>query len=72
VPQGFVANRLQGAIFRECVYLVKEGVVSVDELDDVVTNSIGRVGRQGAHFSPSIWQADRRGSPTSSGNFHPA
>jgi ketoreductase RED1 len=39
--RSFVANRLQGAIFRECVYLVKEGVVSVDELDDVVTNSIG-------------------------------
>jgi len=39
--RSFVANRLQGAIFRECVYLVKEGVVSVDELDDIVTNSIG-------------------------------
>jgi ketoreductase RED1 len=39
--RSFVANRLQGAIFRECVYLVKEGVVSVEELDDVVTNSIG-------------------------------
>jgi ketoreductase RED1 len=39
--RSFVANRLQGAIFRECVYLVKEGVVSIEELDDVVTNSIG-------------------------------
>jgi len=39
--RSFVANRLQGAIFRECVYLVKEGVVSVDELDDIVTSSIG-------------------------------
>jgi ketoreductase RED1 len=38
---GFVANRLQGAIFRECVYLVSQGVVSLDQLDDVVTNSLG-------------------------------
>lgn len=38
---GFVANRLQAALFRECVYLVREGVVTVDELDDIVTNSIG-------------------------------
>jgi len=38
---GFVANRLQRAIFRECCYLVIEGVVKVDELDDIVTSSIG-------------------------------
>jgi ketoreductase RED1 len=38
---GFVANRLQAALFRECVYLVSEGVVTLDELDDIVTNSIG-------------------------------
>ncbi|MGN8550479.1 3-hydroxyacyl-CoA dehydrogenase NAD-binding domain-containing protein [Bradyrhizobium sp. 13971] len=39
--QGFVANRLQRAIMREACYLVQEGVVTVDELDDVVTSSIG-------------------------------
>ena len=38
---GFVANRLQSAIFRECVHLVREGVVRVDELDEIVTQSIG-------------------------------
>ena len=38
---GFVANRLQRAIFRECCYLVIQGVVKVDELDDIVTSSIG-------------------------------
>jgi ketoreductase RED1 len=38
---GFVANRLQSALLRESVHLVLEGVVSVDELDTVVTNSIG-------------------------------
>lgn len=38
---GFVANRLQRAFFRECVYLVEQGVVTVDELDDIVTSSIG-------------------------------
>ncbi|MET8814979.1 3-hydroxyacyl-CoA dehydrogenase NAD-binding domain-containing protein [Streptomyces sp. NPDC004549] len=38
---GFVANRLQAAIFRECVHLVAEGVVTEQELDDIVTSSIG-------------------------------
>ena len=38
---GFVANRLQAAIFQESVFLVTEGVVTLEELDDVVTNSLG-------------------------------
>jgi ketoreductase RED1 len=38
---GFVANRLQAALFREAVYLVSQGVVSEQALDDVVTSSIG-------------------------------
>jgi ketoreductase RED1 len=37
----FVANRLQSALLQESIHLVKEGVVTVEELDDVVTNSIG-------------------------------
>lgn len=39
---GFVANRLQAAIFRECVHLVAEGVVTEQELDEVVTSSLGQ------------------------------
>ncbi|MDR2236854.1 MAG: hypothetical protein LBE92_12085 [Chryseobacterium sp.] len=38
---GFVANRLQAAIFRECISLVKDGVVNVKELDDIMTASLG-------------------------------
>jgi ketoreductase RED1 len=38
---GFVANRLQAAIFRECVSLGAQGVVTVDELDSIVTHSVG-------------------------------
>ena len=38
---GFVANRLQAAIFRECVSLVAQGVVTVGELDSIVTHSVG-------------------------------
>ncbi|MBB5120235.1 hydroxylacyl-CoA dehydrogenase [Streptomyces eurocidicus] len=38
---GFVANRLQSALFRECVHLVAEGVVTEAELDEIVTDSIG-------------------------------
>ncbi|MGW4486882.1 3-hydroxyacyl-CoA dehydrogenase NAD-binding domain-containing protein [Amycolatopsis sp. NPDC004368] len=39
---GFVANRLQAAIFRECVHLVAEGVVTEQQLDEVVTSSLGQ------------------------------
>ena len=38
---GFVANRLQSALFRESVHLVMEGVVTPEELDQVVTESVG-------------------------------
>ncbi|MFF7385459.1 3-hydroxyacyl-CoA dehydrogenase NAD-binding domain-containing protein [Streptomyces griseoluteus] len=38
---GFVANRLQSALFREAVHLVAEGVVTEAELDAIVTDSIG-------------------------------
>lgn len=38
---GFVANRLQAAIFQESVFLVAEGVVTLDQLDDIVTSSLG-------------------------------
>jgi ketoreductase RED1 len=38
---GFVANRLQAALFREAVNLVIEGVVTESELDTIVTSSVG-------------------------------
>lgn len=38
---GFVANRLQSAIFQEAVHLVLSGIVTAEELDRVVTESVG-------------------------------
>ncbi|MEU0383676.1 3-hydroxyacyl-CoA dehydrogenase NAD-binding domain-containing protein [Streptomyces chartreusis] len=38
---GFVGNRLQNALSREAVYLVQEGVVTPEDLDKVMTNSLG-------------------------------
>ena len=38
---GFVANRLQAALFRESVHLVSTGVVSMENLDKIVSSSIG-------------------------------
>jgi ketoreductase RED1 len=38
---GFNANRLQSALFREAVHLGGHGLVTEQELDDVVTSSIG-------------------------------
>ncbi|WP_367621023.1 3-hydroxyacyl-CoA dehydrogenase NAD-binding domain-containing protein [Streptomyces olivoreticuli] len=37
----FVANRLQSALLQESVHLVREGVVTVSELDEIVTQSVG-------------------------------
>lgn len=38
---GFVANRIQAAVIRESVSLVRQGVVSVEDLDVAVTQSLG-------------------------------
>lgn len=38
---GFVANRLAFALLREAVHLVDQGVVSVEELDEIVQSSMG-------------------------------
>jgi glutaryl-CoA dehydrogenase len=38
---GFVANRLQAAVVQESVHLVEQGVVTLEELDAVVTESLG-------------------------------
>jgi 3-hydroxypropionate dehydrogenase (NADP+) len=38
---GFVGNRLAFALFREALYLVDEGVVSVEDVDKVVTTALG-------------------------------
>src|SRR5258707_1579372 len=36
---GFVANRLQSALFRESIYLVSQGVVNMESLDQIVSSS---------------------------------
>lgn len=38
---GFVANRLAFALLREAIYLVKEGVTSVEDIDDLISSSMG-------------------------------
>jgi ketoreductase RED1 len=38
---GFVANRLQAALMRESIHLVKEGVIDMEGLDMIVSSSIG-------------------------------
>ncbi|MGW3996542.1 3-hydroxyacyl-CoA dehydrogenase NAD-binding domain-containing protein [Amycolatopsis sp. NPDC004772] len=38
---GFVGNRLQNALSREAIYLVEQGVVTPEDLDKVMTNSLG-------------------------------
>jgi len=38
---GFVANRLAYALWKEATYLVSEGVIELEDLDDLVTDSMG-------------------------------
>lgn len=40
--EGFLFNRLQGAILREAYALVRDGVASVDDIDEVVRSGLGR------------------------------
>jgi 3-hydroxyacyl-CoA dehydrogenase len=40
--EGFVYNRLQGAVLREAYCLIRDGVISVDELDRVMREGLGR------------------------------
>ena len=39
---GFIGNRLQFALLRECLSLVEKGVASPEDIDAVVKNSFGR------------------------------
>ena len=41
-PEGFVFNRLQGALLREAYCLVRDGVASVEDVDRVVREGLGR------------------------------
>lgn len=41
-PEGFVFNRLQGAVLREAYCLVRDGVASPADIDRVVSSGLGR------------------------------
>lgn len=40
-PEGFVFNRLQGALLREAYCLVRDGVASVEDIDTIVRKGLG-------------------------------
>jgi ketoreductase RED1 len=63
---GFVANRLQAALFREAVHLVAQGVVTEQELDAVVTSSIGMRWAVAGPFQTFHLGVDLAAWPTSS------
>mmetsp|Transcript_37721 Transcript_37721/g.82581 ORF Transcript_37721/g.82581 Transcript_37721/m.82581 type:complete len:307 (-) Transcript_37721:125-1045(-) len=39
---GFIAARLQAALYRECMHLLQSGVADVDAIDSAVVNGFGR------------------------------
>lgn len=40
--EGFIFNRLQGAVLREAWCLVRDGVATVDDIDEVMRSGLGR------------------------------
>jgi L-gulonate 3-dehydrogenase len=40
-PEGFVFNRLQGALLREAYCLVRDGIASVEDIDRIVRDGLG-------------------------------
>jgi 3-hydroxyacyl-CoA dehydrogenase len=40
--EGFIFNRLQGALLREAYCLLRDGVATVDDIDEVVRTGLGR------------------------------
>lgn len=40
--EGFIFNRLQGAVLREAYCLVRDGVATVDDVDEVMRSGLGR------------------------------
>lgn len=40
--EGFLFNRLQGAVLREAYCLVRDGIASVEDIDEVVRSGLGR------------------------------
>jgi 3-hydroxybutyryl-CoA dehydrogenase len=51
---GFIGNRLQGALFREALSLVEQGIASAQDVDTVVKNGFGR--RYAAAGPFEIWE----------------
>lgn len=41
-PEGFVFNRLQGAVLREAYCLVRDGVITPRELDEIMIRGLGK------------------------------
>ncbi len=40
--EGFIYNRLQGAVLREAYCLVRDGVADIDDIDEVMRGALGR------------------------------
>jgi 3-hydroxybutyryl-CoA dehydrogenase len=39
---GFIGNRIQGAVLREALWLVEQGIATPEDIDNVIRSSIGR------------------------------
>jgi len=39
---GFIGNRIQGAVLREALWLVQQGIATAEDVDTVIKSSIGR------------------------------
>ncbi|WP_158237648.1 3-hydroxyacyl-CoA dehydrogenase NAD-binding domain-containing protein [Bradyrhizobium forestalis] len=59
---GFIANRIQEAIWRECLWLVKDDIATPEECDDAISYSFGlRLAIKGPFHSGGGGEALRKG-----------
>ncbi len=62
--EGFVFNRIQGAVLREAYCLVRDGVASVEDVDTVMREGLGFAGLSWGPSKPSISTPMAASKPT--------
>ena len=55
-----VGDRLLEALWREALWLVKDGVATTGQIDDIITHSLVCAGRKRASSKPTAWPVAKR------------
>lgn len=70
--EGFIGNRLQEAVWRETLWLIKEGVATTEEIDDAIRYSFGLRWAQMGQFDSYRLAGGEAGLPHFLAQFGPS